>query len=334
MKKISLLLLLSISSFTYSQSPYAPAAGQPGTTAIPYDSTCFVAWATAVNVTRGYVNIGDTTVQYQGSNKATFGTESDAVGPASAISTASISLGDSGVAIATFAHPITNGTGYDFAIFENGVTDNFLELGLVEVSSDGIHYVRFPAHSLTQTTTQISSFGSVDPTQLNNLAGKYRAGFGTPFDLDDISPSSGIDLQHITHVKVIDCIGSIGSHCTYDADGNKINELFPTPFNTGGFDLSGVGVINEDSGTTSSLPSSSIQALFTVFPNPTNDGYISIHYSGKQHPSQFILSNSLGETIKTIHDPKAGIRMHLSKGIYYLHILSKEKLQTKKIIVR
>jgi hypothetical protein len=31
-----------------------------------------------------------------------------------------VSLGDSGIAIATFAHPIYNGSGPDFAVFENG----------------------------------------------------------------------------------------------------------------------------------------------------------------------------------------------------------------------
>ena len=32
--------------------------------------------------------------------------------------------------------------------------------------------------SLTPTETQMGSFGEVDPTMINNLAGKYQIGYG------------------------------------------------------------------------------------------------------------------------------------------------------------
>ena len=81
-----------------------------------------------------------------------------------------MSLGDGGVAILTFKYPIKNETGNDFAVFENSFNDTFLELAFVEVSSDGIHYFRFPAVSNTQDTLQMGNDASIDARHLNNLA--------------------------------------------------------------------------------------------------------------------------------------------------------------------
>ena len=98
-----------------------------------------------------------------------------------------VSLGDGGYAVLSFERPIKNGPGWDFAIFENSFSDTFLELGLVEVSSDGLNYFQFESTSLTQDTLQIDAFGSINPEMINNLAGKYRATFGTPFDLEELA---------------------------------------------------------------------------------------------------------------------------------------------------
>ena len=42
-------------------------------------------------------------------------------------------------------------------------SDTFLELGLVEVSSDGLNYFQFESTSLTQDTLQIDAFGTINP---------------------------------------------------------------------------------------------------------------------------------------------------------------------------
>ncbi|MCB9195546.1 MAG: T9SS type A sorting domain-containing protein, partial [Flavobacteriales bacterium] len=126
-------------------------------------------------------------------------------------------------------------------------SDNFLELAFVEVSSDGINFFRFPATSEIQDTLQTDGFGSSDPTEINNLAGKYRAQYGTPFDLEELIGTNGLDINHITHVRVIDVIGSISeNYASYDQYGNAINDPYPTDFPAGGFDLDAVGVINHD----------------------------------------------------------------------------------------
>ncbi|MEO6738908.1 MAG: PEP-CTERM sorting domain-containing protein [Chthoniobacteraceae bacterium] len=180
---------------------------------------------------------------------ASYGSGADALGPSDAEANNSltvVSLGDGGRITLTFARPIANGPGADFAVFENGITDNFLELAFVEVSSDGTNFTRFHAVSLTQTATQVGPFDqSIDPTDLYNLAGKYRVGFGTPFDLAELVGTPGLDINAVTHVRIVDVVGSIDPlYGTRDSLNNLINDPWPTAFDTGGFDLDAVGVLN------------------------------------------------------------------------------------------
>ena len=131
-------------------------------------------------------------------------------------------------------------------MFENGFADNFLELAFVEVSSNGADFVRLPAISLTPTTAQVGSFDLLDSTNLYNLAGNFRAGFGTPFDLSDVAGlSPAVDVTHINFVRVIDVIGTINpAFSSLGSLGNRVNDPYATAFASGGFDLDAVGVIN------------------------------------------------------------------------------------------
>ena len=216
--------------------------GTEGCDAIKADSSAFVAWATGITVVRGPQNISNPSGPV-----ATTGADSNALGMPTLNNTSDVvCLGDGGMATLTFARPITNGDGPDFAVFENSFGDTFLELAFVEVSSDGSRFVRFPATSLTPTETQTGPYASTDATMINNLAGKYRIGYGTPFDLEELRDSTGIDIDSIVYVRVIDVVGSVNpQYATYDAFGHMVNDPWPTPFAAGGFDLSGVGVIHE-----------------------------------------------------------------------------------------
>ncbi|REK12020.1 MAG: hypothetical protein DWQ37_13460 [Planctomycetota bacterium] len=225
--------------------PYAPAAGQPGSTAIAADSPAFVGWASSVaSLVRGPIDAAD-----PGGELASFGVASNALGPADAtISTPGpiVSLGDGGHITLSFDAPIVDGPGFDFAVFENGFGDEFLELAFVEVSTNGIDFARFASVSLTQTATQIGSFGTIDTTNLDNLAGKYRVGFGTPFDLSALAGvSPHVDVNDVRFVRLIDVVGSLDPTLgTQDSLGNAINDPYPTAFSSGGFDLDAVGVIH------------------------------------------------------------------------------------------
>lgn len=211
--------------------------------AIYKDSNIFVAWASQSTVKRSYQSLEEVSLGY-----TTVGDETSAVGKAG--ENGVVSLGDGGEVILQFDKPIKNGQGADFAVFENGIpvigdTTFFLELAFVEVSSDGNRYVRFPARSYTPTNKQIINGEGNSPNFIVNLAGKYSVNWGTPFDLEDIKDSSGINLQFITHIKIKDVVGSLSSsYASYDVLGNKINDPFPTPFASGGFDLDAVGVIH------------------------------------------------------------------------------------------
>jgi hypothetical protein len=217
---------------------YPDRVGTPDCDAISADQPGLV-WGASCMFSPGFLTIA---IPIQG--KVSVDDASFAIGPAD---NAVVSLGDGGSAIITFQRPITDGAGPDFAVFENAFDDYFLEFACVEVSSDGKHFVRFPSISLTQTKQQIGPFMRIpDVRALHNLAGKYRAGFGTPFDLAELKDSIGINIQSITHVRVIDVIGSIDKQfANYDAKGNIINDPWPTPFSSCGFDLDGIAVINE-----------------------------------------------------------------------------------------
>jgi hypothetical protein len=118
---------------------FAPGAGEPGTTAIPADSSIFINWATQCSVDRGPQDI---TAPELG--LATAGEADDGTGPSDG---RTVSLGDGGTATLTFEYPVADGPGWDFAVFENGFSSfggYFLELATVAVSSDGINFVPFP----------------------------------------------------------------------------------------------------------------------------------------------------------------------------------------------
>jgi hypothetical protein len=150
----------------------------------------------------------------------------------------------------SFAAGIRNGDGADFAVFENSFGSDssmFAELAYVEVSSNGIDFVRFPSISLTPA--KVGAYGNVDPSNVYNLAGKhqnaYGKSWGTPFDLADLlsaSPvvSGAVDLDNIGYMRFVDIAGS--GYFT-DSQGNPIYDAWVT-YGSGGLDLEAVGVIN------------------------------------------------------------------------------------------
>lgn len=230
-----LVVFIIISGTAFGQS-YAPAPGNPGSTAIYKDSSVIIEWASGIQIERGPMDL-----TIPGNGLASYGTEFDAVGIADGIP---VSLGDGGTAIITFENGISNGVGPDFAIFENGFVDHYMELGHVEVSSDGLNYFRFPSVSEIPTSVQMDNFSFSNCGYVHNLAGKYRVEYGTPFDLEDLIGTPGLNVDAISHVKIIDVVGSIDpNYGTYDSQMNLINDPFTTPWESSGFDLDAVAVM-------------------------------------------------------------------------------------------
>lgn len=226
---------------------FAPAPGLPGTTAMHADSSAFVAWATDCVAEPGPMNITNPSAGTAGAGWPA----SNVIGyPQGTMGVTC--LGDGGRATVTFASPICNRPGPDFAVFENGFENAqmpgmyFLELGFVEVSSDGVNFFRFPAITYVQTETQLGGSGCINPTQIHNLASKYPAMYGTPFELDELPDDPLLNKNNITYVRVVDVIGNIDpEYCTYDSEGHRVNDPWPTPFASCGMDLDAVGVIHD-----------------------------------------------------------------------------------------
>ena len=308
--------------YTPINAQFAPPFGHEGNTAMYKDSSAFVAWANKCNVVRGFQDISNQSLGY-----TNVGDSSLAIGPAG--TNGVVSLGDGGVAILEFSSPIMDGNGPDFAVFENGFDNLFLELAFVEVSSDGIHFFRFPAISNTDTTIQTDGFGLTDASKLHNLAGKYRAEYGTPFDLSDLTNDALLNKQSITHVKVIDVVGSIqNQYCSRDANNHKINDPWPTGWGNGGFDLDAVGVIHQQTVGIDELELTNV----SVYPNPaTNVLYVnlsSINYSLE-------VINLIGEVVLKVENKSNTTSLELSNlksGVYYLKISSEGKQKQMKFV--
>lgn len=324
---IKQIIYLFICILFYKQvksQAFAPPAGFLGTTAIYKDSSDFINWVSRCSISRGYQNISDVSLSF-----STIGDSSLALGIAQ--SNGVVSLGDGGVAICQFPYPIKNDLGNDFAVFENSFDGLFLELAFVEVSSDGVNYFRFPATSLTDTTIQIGPFDYTDATKINNLAGKYKAGYGTPFDLDDIPNHILLNKNNITHVKIIDCIGSVNNlYATRDYNFNKINDPWPTPFESSGFDLDAIGVIHQNS-ITDIDDMLNQENLISVFPNPLNTNE-KLTVLSSQPILLIELYNAVGH--KLIENKGDTVMLNnITSGLYYLKIKLKNTTVVKKIIV-
>ena len=323
MKNLSLLFYLGVITTAFAQS-YPPAAEMPGSTAIFKDSPQFVGWATGITVERGPVNKSNPDATANGSNYATSGDAEAAIGYPDGNT---VSLGDGGFAVATFSAPIINGPGYDFAVFENGGV-SYLELAFVEVSSDGVNFFRFPNHSETQTETQIGSFGTPQATYLNNIAGKYAAQYGTPFDLSEIPDNDFLDKNSITHVKIVDVVGSVNpDFASFDSFGNAVNDSFPTPFASCGFDLQAVGVINRE---VLDLPNHDKHAL-KLYPNPARD-VVYIQYDSAVNITIYDMAGRIVLAQKNNLNQPVNIS-HLSAGTYSIVVVSGSFSQKLPIII-
>lgn len=303
---------------------FCGAVGTEGCEAIAADSSIFVAWATGCTVERGWQDIATPTA------RVTYGSDSMAIGRVSMTDNLSVvSLGDGGTATLTFAAPIQDGNGFDFCVFENSFNDSFLELAFVEVSSDGSHFVRFPATSLTPVTTQVGSMGSVDPTFIDNLAGKYRMGYGTPFDLSELADSADLDISHITHVRLVDVVGSIDpQYGSYDAFGHLVNDPYPTAGPSSGFDLAGVGVIHQQPAGVDAVATAEVNA----YPNPVSH-VLNVTLKDCADNAVLRLFDATGREVlrRTTNGSNLTLNVgNLNKGVYVLQVAG----VTKKIVVR
>jgi hypothetical protein len=216
------------------QPTYPGRSGTAGNPAVAAASPSIRGWATGYSEYVAGTNVN-----------AGFQTPQNAAGSPS---TGLVVLGDNGTITLTFGQTITNGAGADLAVFENGFglsgqETDFLELGYVEVSSNGQDFVRFD--SASRQATPVGGFQGQPAKLLGGLAGRDLANWGTPFDLEVLKMKAEVrngtvDLDAITHVRIVDIVGD-GS--ALDSFGRPIYEAFPTT-GSAGFDLTAVAVLN------------------------------------------------------------------------------------------
>jgi hypothetical protein len=328
MKYKILLITLLIGKFSYAQ--FDPQVLFGSTKAIYRDSSMIKGWATVCNVSRGWQNYLDTSL-----GKATVGSEFYGTLKADG---SVISLGDSGIAILQFDNPISDKEGPDFCVFENGFTlgnaqsDSHMELAFVEVSSDGIHYVRFPATSYIDTTVQLGNFDGSNATLVDGLAGKYVSGYGTPFDLNIFAALSSINIGKITHVKLIDVVGNKDAqYPARDKNGRKIIDPWPTPFAASGFDLDAVGVINQLYATNVLEKE---EPSISFYPNPVKMGE-NIMLNNLKNNAQISLVNKLGEAVfySVSNNQKVIETNNFEAGIYVLTVTQNKQTIHQKIVI-
>jgi hypothetical protein len=217
------------------RATYAAAPPDATTTAIAYNDARIVSWAQGVASYLPGTGVSDPKWMMP----------SQAFGPAGTDPTAVVVLGNAGTITLTFDSPLTDGDGWDFAVFENSfASDLFLELGFVEVSSDGSHFARFDSAFRGPTAPCGSCWGTA--AQIGGLAGSYMVGYGTPFDLAALRNSplvrdGSVDLTAIKYVRIVDIVGD---GMTLDSFGRGIvDPISSGP--TAGFDLDGVAVLNQ-----------------------------------------------------------------------------------------
>ena len=301
----------------FNEPLYDEAVVNGSKQAIYKDSSIFKSWASTCTVTRGFQDFAHPNGGYASAGEEINGT-------LKAGANGIVSLGDNGIAILEFPVPIKNGVGPDFAVFENGFnvgTIQFLELAFVEVSSDGINYVRFPSVSKTNATSQLGGFEPMDASLIYNLAGKYVASYGTPFDLEELKNNALLDINNITNVKIIDVIGTIDlAVSSKDSLGNPINDPYATPFASSGFDLDAIGVINQNDMATSIVKAN--KQIIQVYPNPSASQFNISVLDQSIIGEELYIYDVTGSivTSKTISETMNIDASNWDNGIYYIRI--------------
>ncbi|MFT5952684.1 MAG: hypothetical protein ACI9AU_001406 [Bacteroidia bacterium] len=312
MRFIAIAILLT--TFTCS-AQFDGAGGELGSKSIDKDNSSITAWASSAVIQRGKLQINQSN-----NSLATLGDSSSAIGP---FDGNVLSLGDSGVVTLGFDEPIINSEGYDFAVFENGFRVGFsyyLELAHVEVSDNGTDFVRFPSESLSDTSYQTDNFGYTDPVKLKNLAGKHQAPYGTLFDLEEIG------LDQINYIRIVDVIGSVNdSFGTRDSKGRIINDPWPTPFASSGFDLDAVAVVNGSLLNTQEIELAGVK----VYPSLARVNE-PIHISGQEDMSIEVF-NQRGQTILKTNETE--IKLDAS-GLYIFQVTLRDRVFTQKVVIR
>ncbi len=174
-----------------------------------------------------------------------------------------LTLGQGGSVTLGFSSPIRDGRGVDFTVFENGFEFPtqwvFSEVAYVEVSTNGVDFVRFPSR-FQGPNTPLSLFQTLPMGSYAGLAGSLpvvanvMTGFvdplnpvysgGDAFDLEDLAAEPAVlaglvDLQNVNFVRLVDVVAGLD----LDSAGAIIHDSH-NGSGSDSADFDAVGVIN------------------------------------------------------------------------------------------
>ena len=145
----------------------------------------------------------------------------------------------------------------------------------------------------------------------------------------DIANDALLNKQSITHVKVIDVVGSIqNQYCSRDANNHKINDPWPTGWGNGGFDLDAVGVIHQQAVGINELELRNI----SIYPNPATD-MLYVNLPSTNYSVEVI--NLMGEVVLKSENKSNTTFIeinNLKSGVYFLTISSEGQQKQMKFV--
>jgi hypothetical protein len=168
----------------------------------------------------------------------------------------------------------------------------------------------------------------MNAANLYNLAGKYIGMYGTPFDLAEMAGIEGLNIGRVTHVRLVDVVGSIAGHSGYDSARRMVNDPYPTAFPSCGFDLDAVGVIHQ-------VANNNVLGLannnsISIYPNPFSDELIINNQDAKNGISSITLNDLTGRILLQVNPATSIISINTSQlpaGLYYLNISTENGAQ-------
>ena len=137
----------------------------------------------------------------------------------------------------------------------------------------------------------------------------------------------------MTHIRVVDVVGSLQSAYTQrDADGNKINDPWPTPFPSSGFDLDALGIIHQN--TTITYSSATENLSFNLYPNPAKkSGAIYVEGTVGSTVGNIKVTDVSGK-VHIQHTFQSSMQLSgLNTGVYFIHLTTDAGTAVKRLVV-
>ena len=136
-------------------------------------------------------------------------------------------------------------------------------------------------------------------------------------------------------------VGSINNvYATRDFYNNKINDPWPTPFPSSGFDFDAIGVIHQS--TVTGIHENKFLKDVVVYPNPVktgediyvNDLTVNVSFELLDASGKIIIKTEAGEERGAYSQESATVATTgLSAGLYCLKIISENNILIKKIVI-